>query len=71
MCTLLGNFPAPLVYGFINDKYKKTYPKIAMTFNLNFIWVDIILLGMNYIFRKREKLNKEKEERLRVRHTLN
>ena len=50
---------------------KKTYPKIDMACNLNFIWVDIILLGMNYIFRKREKLNKEKEERLRVRNTLN
>ena len=71
MCSLLDNFPAPLIYGFINDKYKKTYPNIAMACNLNFICVDIILLGMNYIFRKREKLNKEKEESLRVRHTLN
>ena len=55
MCTFLGNLPAPSVYGFINDLYKKTNPKMAMACNLNYIWVNTILIALNFHFRKGEK----------------
>ena len=55
MCTFLGNLPAPSVYGFINDLYKETNPKMAMTCNLNYIWVNTILIALNFYFRKSEK----------------
>ena len=40
MCTFLGNLPAPSVYGFINDRYKESNKRLAMTLNLNYIWVN-------------------------------
>ena len=55
MCTFLGNLPAPSVYGFINDLYKETNPKMAMACNLNYIWVNTILIALNFHFRKGEK----------------
>lgn len=55
MCTFLGNLPAPSVYGFINDIYKETNPKMAMACNLNYIWVNTILIALNFHFRKGEK----------------
>ena len=54
MCTFLGNLPAPSVYGFINDIYKETNPKMAMACNLNYIWVNTILIALNFYFRKGE-----------------
>ena len=54
MCTFLGNLPAPSVYGFINDMYKETNRRMAMACNLNYIWVNTILIALNYFFRKRE-----------------
>ena len=63
MCTFLGNLPAPSVYGFINDLYKETNPKMAMACNLNYIWVNTILIALNFHFRKTEKNEiKEVEE---------
>ena len=55
MCTFLGNLPAPSVYGFINEMYKETNPKMAMACNLNYIWVNTILIALNFHFRKGEK----------------
>ena len=62
MCTFLGNLPAPSVYGFINAIYKDTNKRLAMTINLNYIWVNTILVGLNYYFRLREKSPEELEE---------
>lgn len=62
MCTFLGNLPAPSVYGFINDKYKDTNKRLAMTLNLNYIWVNTILIIINYIFRLKEKTEDELRE---------
>ena len=63
MCTFLGNLPAPSVYGFINDIYKDTNPKMAMACNLNYIWVNTILIALNFHFRKGENTEvKEVEE---------
>ena len=63
MCTFLGNLPAPSVYGFINDKYKETNKRLAMTLNLNYIWVNTLLIAANYYFRLHEKTEEEKEEK--------
>jgi predicted MFS family arabinose efflux permease len=62
MCTFLGNLPAPSVYGFINAIYKDTNKRLAMTINLNYIWVNTILVGLNYYFRLKEKSPEELEE---------
>ena len=63
MCTFLGNLPAPSVYGFINAKYKDTNKRLAMALNLNYIWVNTILLIINYSCR----LRKTKRSRTRRR----
>ena len=62
MCTFLGNLPAPSVYGFINAKYKDTNKRLAMTLNLNYIWVNTILIALNYFFRLKEKTEEELRE---------
>lgn len=62
LCTFLGNLPAPSVYGFINDRYKSTNKRLAMTLNLNYIWVNTLLVALNYIFRLREKTEEELRE---------
>ena len=62
MCTFLGNLPAPSVYGFINAKYQDTNKRLAMTLNLNYIWVNTFLIAVNYIFRLREKNEDELKE---------
>ena len=59
MCTFLGNLPAPSVYGFINARYKDTNKRLAMTLNLNYIWVNTILIACNYYFRLKEKTEEE------------
>ena len=62
MCTFLGNLPAPSVYGFINAKYQDTNKRFAMTLNLNYIWVNTVLVALNYFFRLREKTEEELRE---------
>ena len=61
--TLLGNLPSPSIYGFINSKYKEKYKSLAMGINLNYTWVNTILLIINCYFRLKqkdeEKVNKE------------
>ena len=63
MCTFLGNLPAPSVYGFINAKYKDTNKRLAMTLNLNYIWVNTVLCFANYFFRLKEKTEEELREK--------
>ena len=62
MCTFLGNLPSPSVYGFINARYKDTNKRLAMTLNLNYIWVNTILIACNYYFRLKEKTEEELRE---------
>ena len=62
MCTFLGNLPAPSVYGFINAKYQDTNKRLAMTLNLNYIWVNTVLVALNYFFRLKEKTEEELRE---------
>lgn len=51
MCVLFGNLPAPTVYGFINDKFKDVNSRMAMRICINYIWVSVILLSINYFVR--------------------
>ena len=75
MCTFLGNLPAPSVYGFINAKYKDSNKRLAMTLNLNYIWVNTALCFANYFFRLKEKteeeLREEKEQELKEIDNMN
>ena len=63
LCTFLGNLPAPSVYGFINSMYKETNNRLAMTLNLNYIWVNTLLVALNYYFRLKEKTEEEVEQK--------
>lgn len=62
MCTFLGNLPAPSVYGFINDMYKETNKRMAMACNLNYIWVNTILIALNWYFREDEGKEQKQED---------
>ena len=55
LCTFLGNLPSPSVYGFINSRYKDINKRVAMSFNLNYVWINTILIALNYYFRLKEK----------------
>ena len=68
MCTFLGNLPAPSVYGFINDMYKETNPRMAMACNLNYIWVNTILIALNWYFRKNEEPEEKKDEETELKN---
>lgn len=62
MCTFLGNFPAPTVYGYFNDKYRDTNPRMAMKLCTNYIWVSAVLLTINFMVRKDEEVKEEKKD---------
>ena len=53
--TFFGNLPSPSIYGLINSKYKDKHKSLAMGFNCNTIWINTILVGVNWILRLREK----------------
>ena len=55
ICTIFGTLPSPSIYGFINSKYKDRYKSLAMGFNLNFVWLNSLLVGINFLLRLKEK----------------
>ena len=42
--------------------YKETNPKMAMACNLNYIWVNTILIALNFYFRKSETTEVQEDE---------
>ena len=42
--------------------YKETNPRMAMACNLNYIWVNTILIALNFYFRKEENAEEKKDE---------
>ena len=65
--TVCGNFPGPLYYEIINDKFKDTNPRLAWRCSIFYYIVGFTLLQFACYFRyqdlkKKEEENKKKDE---------
>ena len=65
--TVCGNFPGPLYYEIINDKFKATNPRLAWRCSIFYYIVGFTLLQFACYFRyqdlkKKEEENKKKDE---------
>ena len=61
--NVIGHMPAPYIYGIINNKYGKNYPKFAMkctVFSMFFCLVFLIF-GMIFKYSVNDDINDEKE----------
>ena len=61
--NVIGHMPAPYIYGIINNKYGKNYPKFAMkctVFSMFFCLVFLIF-GMIFKYNVNDDINDEKE----------
>ena len=66
--TIFSNFPGPLYYGIINDKYKKSNPRMAWRCSIFYYFVGFILLQFACYYRykdlvKKSEENKERDEK--------
>lgn len=61
--SLISNFfrnlPAPIIYGFINSKFKNNHKKLAMACNCYYLWVCTILITINCYLRFKTKKKKK------------
>ena len=63
--TVCGNFPGPLYYGIINDKFKKTNPRLAWRCSVFYYIVGFTLLQFACFFRYKDLDKKEAENKKR------
>ncbi len=63
ICTVCGNFPGPLYYGIINDKFKKTNPRLAWRCSIFYYIVGFTLLQFACYFRYKDLAKKEEEDK--------
>ena len=61
ICTICGNFPGPLYYGIINDKFKETNPRMAWRCSIFYYVVGFTLLQFACYYRYRDLKKKEEE----------
>ena len=61
ICTICGNFPGPLYYGIINDKFKETNPRMAWRCSIFYYVVGFTLLQFACYFRYQDLKKKEEE----------
>ena len=61
ICTICGNFPGPLYYGIINDKFKETNPRMAWRCSIFYYIVGFTLLQFACYFRYQDLKKKEEE----------
>ena len=54
ICTVCGNFPGPLYYGIINDKFKKTNPRLAWRCSFYYYFVAFAILQFAFFFRYKD-----------------
>lgn len=71
MCTFLGNLPAPTVYGFLNDKFKASNPRMAMRICTNCIWLSVVLSFVNFLCRKNENEDIEEQKDIELKEVDN
>lgn len=60
--NLFGHMPAPIVYGYINDRYKHTNPRMAMTVVLYVSFICLIFLILSAITRYSQDEPKSEEK---------
>ena len=63
ICTICGNFPGPLYYGIINDKFKQTNPRLAWRCSIFYYILGFTLLQFACYFRYKDLAKKEEEEK--------
>ena len=63
ICTVCGNFPGPLYYGIINDKFKKTNPRLAWRCSIFYYVVGFTLLQFACYYRYKDLAKKEEEDK--------
>ena len=61
ICTICGNFPGPLYYGIINDKFKETNPRMAWRCSIFYYVVGFTLLQFACYYRYQDLKKKEEE----------
>ena len=61
--NVIGHMPAPYIYGVINNKYGKDYPKFAMkcTVFSMFFCLIFLIFGMVFKYSVNDELDNEKE----------
>ena len=63
ICTVCGNFPGPLYYGIINDRFKATNPRLAWRCSIFYYIVGFTLLQFACYYRYRDLAKKEEEDK--------
>ena len=58
--TFLGKFPAPLIYGILQEKYSSSYNKIGMLGLMSTSFLGVIFLGLTTIYRYRTEVEDNK-----------
>ena len=61
--TLFSNFPGPLYYGFINEKFKKTNPRLAWRCSVFYYIVGFVLVQFVCYYRYKDLEKKEEEKK--------
>ena len=61
--NVIGHMPAPYIYGVINNKYGKDYPKFAMkcTVFSMFFCLIFLIFGMVFKYSVNDDQDNEKE----------
>ena len=65
--NVIGHMPAPYIYGIINNKYGRIYPKFAMkyTFFSMFFCLIFLIFGMIFKYSVHDDINDEKESEIK------
>ena len=69
LTTFLGKFPAPLIYGYLQDYYGSYYNKIGMLGLMSTSLLGVVFLGLCVVYRYRQDKDEksgvlfEKEEK--------
>ena len=59
--TLVGNLPGPIIYGFINDRFKATQPTLAWKCTIGYYLLGFVSILLACTFRYRDLNAKEVE----------
>ena len=68
--NVLGKLPSPIIYGIINDKYKKKNPKYAWNRSLMIYYIGTIFIYLTCLFKWRINNKKGKFKHNVVKQTM-
>ena len=66
--NILGKLPSPIIYGILNDKYKKEDPKYAWNKSLIIYYLGIILIYLTCFFKW--KLNNKTKDKVKTKNVV-